>query len=393
MYKKFSLLMLLLSIVGSVEAAAPADADTVRHSVVEHLLKKPMPRAINIDLHLRTALHANFPKPQTGRDETSFRFDYIVLDIHGEVTPKLSYKYLQRLNKGSRVGETDNLSSGIDYAWVKYQFDSRFAVQAGRHALFVGGFEYEEYPVDVYDYAGIINNISCYLNGVSFFYSPSATQQLGLQVMNNRQGSMPEAFGVMSEDLEAPSMPLYYSLAWNSSYADSRLKMRYALTTGELARDKWAFYVSGGLQWQTRKVAAYFDAAYHRAEVDHLGVVRRMALDPEGAIWNGVGRNVEYMTLTANLNYRFLKKWNLHLKGYYDRGSVYKASEQFAEGNYLSSWGYDAGLGFYPMGDRNMHLYFNVGGKNYRRCRLPETVTPRDMLRFSLGFIYRLPVL
>ena len=394
MNKKLFLVQLLLLLSVAAYAATPSvKTDSTRRSVVEYLLKKPAPQTLNIDLHMRSSLHANFPNLATGKDETAIRFDYIVLDIHGEITPKLSYKYLQRLNKGSKVAELDNLSSGIDYLWIKYQFDDRFSVQAGRHALFFGGFEYEEYPVNVYDYAGIINNISCYLNGLSFFYAPSPTQQIGFQLMNNRPGSMTEAFGVPSEGIEAPSVPLYYSFAWNSSYADNRLKMRYAATAGELAKDKWAFFVSGGLQYTTSKVAAYVDLAYQRSEIDHLGVVRRMSLAEDGALWGGMGRNVEYLTATANLNYRFCPKWNFHLKGYYDRGSVYKSTEQFAEGNYLSSWGYDASMEFYPMADQNLHIYLNVAGKNYRESRLANTFTPRDMLRVSLGFVYRLPVL
>ena len=387
------LLMLLLTVSPLWAGEPTGSEDSERHSLVEHLTRKQMPRSINIDLHMRTALQAHFPQHSTGEDETAFRFDYIVLDIHGDLGKGLSYKYLQRLNKGSRVSPTDNLSQAIDYAWVRYDFGERFAVQGGRHALFFGGFEYEEYPVNVYDYAGIINNISCYLNGASFFYSPSANHTLGVQIMNNRQGSVEDAFGVLTEGLERPSMPLYYSLAWYSSYADSRFKMRYALTTGELLKDQWAFYVSGGAQYKTRKVDAYLDLAYQRSPIDHLGVIRHMATGDDGAVWDGVGRNVEYMTCTANLNYRFTRKWNLHLKGYYDRASVYRAQERFAEGNYISSWGYDASVEFYPLADENMHLYFNVGGKNYRECRLQQMSTPRDVLRFSLGFIYRLPVL
>lgn len=392
--------MLFLGIVGCLLYSATLSGatqvekeDSLRKSVIGYLMKKKMPDAVNVDLHLRSAFNARFHSGKSDKGEASFRFDHVMIGIYGNITDKLSYKYLQRLNKGTQAFETENLSNTIDYAYLRYQLTPQFAVTVGRQSLFVGGFEYNDYPINIYDYSGITNNITCYLTGVNIAYSPRSNQEIGFQILNNRAGSMEEAFGQIPEGVERPYAPLYYSLAWNSNYADNKVRLRYAATTGELAEGKWVFMISGGQMVDLGKVNVFLDVLYHRSGIDHLGVIRRMATDDNGSAWNGIARSVEYLTLVSEANYRFLPKWNIHLKGFYDRASIYKENEVFSKGNYLSSWGYQGGIEFFPMTDDNLHLFLNATGKVYKDIRKENIVNPKDQFRVSFGFVYRLPIL
>lgn len=371
----------------------PETNDSLRNSVIGYLTKKKMPEAINVDLHLRSAFHARFNSGTADRDEASFRFDHIMIGIYGNITDKLSCKYLQRLNKGTQAFETENLSSTIDYAYLKYQLTPQFAITGGRQALFVGGFEYNEYPINIYDYSGITNNITCYLTGVNVAYSIRNNQELAFQILNNKAGTMEEAFGRIPEGIERPFAPLYYSLAWNSNYSDNKVQLRYAATAGELAKGKWVFMVSGGQMANFGKVNIFLDILYHRSAIDHLGVIRKMATNADGTAWDGIARSVEYLTFVSEANYRFLPKWNIHLKGFYDRASVYKENGIFSKGNYLSSWGYQGGIEFFPMADSNLHLFLNTTGKIYKNIQKENRMNQEDQFRVSLGVVYRLPVL
>lgn len=391
---------LLVGIMGfllyssTMQAASHTETeDSLRNSVVGYLMKKKMPEAINVDLHLRSAFHAKFNSGATETDEASFRFDHIMIGIYGNVTDKLSYNYRQRLNKGTQAFETENLSGSIDYAYLKYQLHRQVSITAGRQALFVGGFEYNEYPINIYDYSGITNNITCYLTGVNIAYSPRDNQEIAFQVLNNKSGNMEEAFGLIPEGIERPFAPLHYSLAWNSNYCGNKVQLRYAATAGELVKGKWVFMVGGGQMLNLEKFNIYLDILYHRSAIDHLGVVRKMPMDEEGKAWGGIARSVEYLTFVSEANYRFLPKWNIHLKGFYDRASVYKENGMFSKGNYLSSWGYQGGIEFFPMADSNLHLFLNATGKAYKNIRKENIMNSEDQFRVSLGFVYRLPLL
>lgn len=392
--------ILFLGVIGFLLSSFPARAfsyveaeDSLPNSVIGYLVKKKMPEAIHVDLHLRSAFHAKFNSGGAGTDEASFRFDHIMIGMYGNITDKLSYKYLQRLNKGTRAFATENLSGTIDYAYLRYQLSRQFAVTAGRQALFVGGFEYNDYPINIYDYSGITNNITCYLTGVNMAYFPRSNQEIAFQLLNNKAGTLEEAFGRLPEGIKRPFAPLYYSLAWNSHYWNHKIQLRYATTAGELAKGKWVWMLSGGQMLDLGKFNIFLDILYHRSAIDHLGVIRKMAIGEDGAVWDGIARSVEYLTFVSEANYRFFPKWNIHLKGFYDRASVYKANGPFAEGNYLSSWGYQGGIEFFPMADSNLHLFLNATGKAYKTIQKENIVTPDDQFRVSLGFVYRLPLL
>lgn len=390
----------LLGIIGllfhahAVKAASHAEKEDPRqNSVIGYLMKKKVPSAINVDLHMRASFHGKFNSGASEVDEAAFRFDHLMLAIYGNITDKLSYKYLQRFTKEGKFFETENLPSTIDYAYLKYQLTPRLSTTVGKHVLFVGGFEYNQYPINLYESSGINNNIACYLTGVNMLYSPSKSQEIGFQIVNNRLGSLAETFGRIPEGVERPFAPLYYSLAWNSSYAGNKLLLRYAATTGELVKGQWGFMISGGQMLDLGKFNLYLDVLYNRSGIDHLSVIRKMAVLEDGTSWDGIARSVEYLTLVSEANYRFLPKWNLHLKGFYDRASVYKANGLFEKGNYLSSWGYVGGIEFFPMADDNLHLFLIAAGKTYHRVHKANMMNPNDQFRVSLGFVYRLPAL
>lgn len=389
----FTSLLLAGCFIPQITLATTSSQDSTRQSLVEHLIHKDVPRSLQMDLHLKSTFNAQFPNPQSGKDEAKFRFDHLMIDLHGQLTDHLSYKYLQRVHQGVRAFESENLSSSINYAYLTYRFNPRYAITAGRQAVAVGGFEYYEYPIDIYDFSLINGNFTCYLTGLQFNYNPSPKQELCLQVLNNRQGSMSEAFGVLPENIEKPFAPLYYTLAWNSSYAADRFKLRCSATAGEQAKGQWMVLAAAGIRVQSGPFSMYLDQLYTRSSIDHLNCIRNMATAPEENALYTATRHTEYLTTTLDMNYQFTPQWNLHLKGCYERGSVFKSSESWKSGNYLSSWGYQGAVEFFPMKDRNLRIFASMAGRTQRQCRIPEMNTPEDMLKFSLGFCYRLPVL
>ena len=154
-------------------SAVNSEQDTLRHSLVEHFTQKEMPQSIQLDLHVKSTFNAEFPNPKSGKDEAKFRFDHLMVDLHGNLTSKLSYKYLQRVHQGTQAFETENLSSTINYAYLTYRFNDHYALTAGRQAVALGGFEYYEYPIDIYDFSIINNNFTCYLTGLQLDINPS----------------------------------------------------------------------------------------------------------------------------------------------------------------------------------------------------------------------------
>ncbi len=299
------------------------------------------PKSVNLSLHLRPAFHAQINGTPLEFERGEFKFDHIIVDLGGEVTSKLSYRYLQRLNKVSPVFTKENLPSSIDYAYLKYSFNGLFSMTAGKQALSIGGFEYNKYPVDVYDYSGISNLVTCYLTGIQIAFTPTQNQEFSFQIVNNRMGTWREAIGIPQTalQLEPPVLPLYYSLGWNSSYLDNALQLRYAANITSPAKGKTLIMVSGGQMWQSGPFTIYIDAFYQHSEIDFLGGIRSLTARPQNVV-----ENVNYFSLLGEANYRFQPQWNILLKCFYNNFSTYEPSGSLDKGNCLTSWNYQAGV-------------------------------------------------
>ncbi len=380
--------VLLMCCFSSAQASIVLDGGNKRpSSLFEYLFEKAPPKTVNIDLHLRSAFHGN-SKVTEDSNKWSFRTDHIMLGIYGNITDRLSYNYRHRLNYNGKAFSTENLNNSLDYAFLRYDVNNHFAVTAGRQAVLVGGFEYQQYPIDVYDYSGISNNLTSYLTGINFAIKPVENQEIVVQVLNNRTGTMEEAYGnSLDYAIEKPSAPLHYGVGWNSSYCNNKLQLRYAAVAGELAKNKWVFMLSGGQQLSLNKFNIFLDLFYHRSAIDHLGVIRNM-----GAT-NQLVRDVEYFTVSSEFNYRFLPKWNIRIKGFHNRAYISKESQTMKKGNYLSSWTYQGGLEFFPFADNNLHVFLNCTGVAYSGAKVAYNTDTKNTMRLSLGFVYRLPIL
>jgi len=350
-----------------------------------------IPKSVDLSLHLRPAYHAQFNGTPLEFENGGFKFDHIIVDVGGQVTPKISYRYLQRLNKVSPIFTKENLPSTIDYAYLKYALNNLFSITAGKQALSVGGFEYNKYPVDVYDYSGISNYITCYLTGMQVAFTPVQNQEFSFQIVNNRMGTWREAIGTpqIGSQLEAPTLPLYYSLGWNSNYLnnDNALQLRYAANITSPAKGKTLVMVSGGQMWQSGPFNIYIDAFFQHSEIDYLGGIRNLTISPQNVV-----ENVNYFSLLGEANYRIQPQWNILLKCFYNNFSTYKSSIFLDKGNCLTSWNYQGGIEFYPMKDDNLHLFLIATFKNYLEPAVAQVITPDDSFRISAGFIYRIPV-
>lgn len=360
------------------------ERDSLDTSLFEYATKIPKrSNAFNLNLEMQATFNTFFAGNKL--DEAAFRFNQIKLEATGEVNERLFYWYRQNLNQSNQAMDLENLPESIEYALIGYRITDRLTITAGKQDVAWGGFEYDKNPVEIYEYSDMNEYLNCYFTGLMLGYQFTPSQELRLQITDNRLGSMEEAFGTLPEGIEKPKAPLYYTLNWNSSYFDELLNLRYSATAGQQAKEKWSY-----MAWAGHNVAAgawngYFDVMYTRGALDPLGLLTEFA---------PAAMNTEYLSLVAELNYRFHPKWNLFAKGTYETAAIYKETESWQAGKYRTTWGYQGGVEFYPMGGDNLHLF--VAGS--RRCfNLTEQAKALDASatnsgRLSIGFIYSLPL-
>lgn len=347
----------------------------------------------NMYMNMHGEFDAKFNQDgRNGFSSGAFNMRQLRIEVKGNVTDWLSYRWRQRLNRGNDGdGMIDNLPNSIDFAGIGIKFNKQFSIFAGKQAAAWGGFEYDLNPIEIYQYSEIINNMSNFMTGVTLNYDMTPDQQFQFQVLDSRNSSQEGTYG---KGLEESRLPLVYSLAWNANMFGNKWQTRWSASIMEEVHGKYMYYLALGNQFNfSDKCNMYVDIMSSFEQLDNKGIVSRMVLGDK-YMENGHGLyNTLYNSLVAKVNYRFKPKWNVFAKGMLESAAVYDGVDGIAEGNYRTSLGYIAGVEFYPM-DSNLHFYLAfIGQSNFftEKAKLYRQ-SDYSTQRISLGFIYQLPM-
>lgn len=346
----------------------------------------------NLYLNMQGSFDAKF---NDGFERGNFYMRQLRIEAKGNITPWLSYRYRQRLNRSNDGGNMiDNIPTSIDYAGIGVQPFEKFSFFAGKQCAAYGGFEFDLNPIDVYEYCDMIENMSNFMTGLNLAYMVTPSQQLQFQILNSLNSSTYDTYG---NNVEASKLPLLYTLNWNGNFNDV-FKTRWSASVMREAKGNNMYYFAIGNEVNVGPFNGFLDFMYSSEDLDRKGMIT----DIVG--WNNGHKAVDarYMSWVLKLNYRVAPKWNVFVKGMYetdgtrktvqatnDMGGIYTVDK----GKYRTAYGYFAGLEFYPM-ETNLHFFLTYVGRSYNFTSRAKALGKENYStnRLSLGFIYQLPM-
>ena len=279
-----------------------------------------------------------------------FFADHLNLHVYGKISDNLRYRVRHRLNVAPTA--VDPLRA-TDWLCLFWKPSEKWTITAGKQAIFIGGYEYDSVPIDVYFWSRFCNGLpQGFSTGISADYELSPGQLLSLQVTNT-----PLDFGF--------SDSFAYSLGWKGHI----LPHWSTIWTANIVEDpthRFIRYLALGNHIVIDNVAVDLDF------IDRAGFGQKNLLSDYSVIskviWN-VG------------------KWNICGKLGYECNS---ADNFDADGNAFDTampLGYSAfyggsGLEYFPFGDNRLRLHaiwFN------------ESTTHND--NFQVGVTWRFDVI
>ena len=180
----------------------------------------------------------------TTPSQFGFAGKYINFMIDGHITEKFTYYYRQRLNIAE--ASFSSFYQGCDWLYLSYRPNAYFSIDAGKECVYIGGFEYDLAPIDVYFWSDFWEHITCYEMGASVsFHSKDDNHTLTFQVCNSPFVSKP------FEGL------LAYNLIW---YGHSGVfSSIYSLNMIEYEKGKFINYIALGNQFTINNLMFYID--------------------------------------------------------------------------------------------------------------------------------------
>ena len=172
------------------------------------------------------------------------------IEVKGNLTDKLYYRFRHRLNKANDAKSEDNFAKATDIMMVGYKFSDAWKVEAGKMCQIWGGFEFDENPMFIYQYSDMLNNMDNFVAGVTVTYNPVPTQEIAVEISNAHNEKFAEVYGqnAMYEDgngltlnqLKPARNPLTYIVNWNGSFLGNKLQTRWAWGIQSEARHKYS---------------------------------------------------------------------------------------------------------------------------------------------------------
>lgn len=346
----------------------------------------------NVFLNMQGSFNIDFKNDEFSDhvERTSFRMNQLRLEIKGNVNDWIYYRYRQRLNRSNNALQLDNLPSSIDYAAVGFHITDRFSCFLGKQCTAFGGFEFDLNPIDVYQYCDMIEYMSNFLTGIDLSYYFLPNQELRFQIVDSRNGKFSELYGTVPDDIEQARAPLGYTLNWNGSFLEDKIRTRWSASIFHEAQKKNWYYYALGTEVTLSKFQGFFDFMYSNEDIDRTGIISRIIRTDD---YDVRALNTRYMSLLLHLNCRICPKLNLLLKGCYETASVLKANGPMEKGKYRTSWTYVGALEYYPM-EENLHFFLTYVGRAYDYTDRAKVfgIGNSQPHRLELGFIYQLPL-
>lgn len=377
-------------------AKAQEEALITPNDSIKSMLEKMFPMleshfSAHMNLEFYTSAAAYFTDGEF--DEAAFKINRVRLEILGSLFKGVSYHFRQSFNKYSNPRSLDNLSSSIEYAYVRWKPSEKFNMTVGKQFLPLGGHEYNVNGMRIREFSEFNDNVACYQAGIGVAYNFSSTQELGLKLLNNRNGEDEDVYvyGRPAQVVKA-KIPVISALSWNGHFADKALLLRYAAALGQQGEGKNILYLTAGNTWQKGPVLAYLDVMYSRQGLDAHGIVS----DLQGAAVEApvTAQNTEYFTLIGNFDYRIHPNWNVYVKGAYETAGVYKTNGFFGRGLYRTTWNLQGCVEFFPNRNSELKIFAHMLYKGHdltERARALGAISPNSQ-RVSLGLVYTIPV-
>lgn len=349
------------------------------------------------NVYLNTAASVQVETDNEHEWSTGFKNKHLRLEIKGNLTDKLYYRFCYRMTNSNVARSEDNFARSTDVVMIGYRFSDKLSVEAGKIFQPFGGYEVDENPIYIYEYSDLTGGLECYLGGVVVNYKPVPTQEIVVGVTNAHNDKFADVYGdnslaiegdgTQNRILEKTRIPLGYSLGWNGSFLNNRLLTRWSWGIEGEARHKYSRMLILGQKLNLDRLQWYFDYMYQNDGLDRFGLASREVRDffpaVGGEVWMS---DVHYTSFITKLNWQFAPQCNLMLKGMYETASVTKV-DRFKD--FRKSYGYVGSVEYYPVKSQDFRVFLAYVGRK---------VTYKDGVgldkyntnRIELGFKYRI---
>lgn len=280
-----------------------------------------------LDFEIRQDYKRTYVDGETRKEDCGFKGNVMNVILKGKMTPELSYGYRQRL---SGINKDRSFFDATDWVYLDYQATPHWSLMAGKQIVYVGGWDLEPAPIDVYHLSEFTYNFPCYeWGGIVSYNTLSGSDKVSFQLCES-----PFRKSYMQQNNKGADM-YAYNLVWFGRHGF--FEPIWSVNLMEYAPGKFINYIALGSKFHLN----------NRLQLD-VDVINRAA---EGQAF--FFRDCSFM---CKLAYQPSPRVNVFAKMTYDvNKSGTDADMAVLDGTEMTAVG--GGVEYFPLKKKNVRLH------------------------------------
>ena len=366
-------------------------SDTTGYNAIIPVSKQNLLRDVDVIMNMQYALRNEFVDGKyTG---SNFNMNQMRFEIKGKVADKVYFRFRNRYTSEPTPQSQDHISRAVDLAMIRVDVSPKFSISAGKLCADFGGIEFDLNPIDIYEYADILEQADNFLAGVGGSWRPNNKNEFNFQVLNSRTKSFQELYG-NQPNVEEAKTPFAYVANWRGSLFGGKIKTIWSYSLFTEAKNTNMNYIALGQQYTGKKFSLAYDFQISDEALDRTGIVSNTIPD---SLYAYAVKKTLYTSHWIKADYRVSKKVNLSFVGYVDFANWKSDTDPEKTSNDVrTAYGYIPSIEYYPFEKVNLRFFANWVGRVYNYSdysKIRFGVGDYNTGRFQIGFVTPLLIL
>ncbi len=386
--KFYLLLLLFLPSLLLAQKKEMQVGDTTYYKTLIPEEKQGLLKNISMIANMQFALRNEFVDGEY--TQSRFRNEQFRLEIRGQVTKHVYFRFRDRYTRAQTSESVDNISRSVDLAYLRFDINDKFSISAGKMCADWGAWEFDWNPIDIYEYSDIIEYADNFLTGVGFTYTPSNRNQWTFQILDSRTKSFDELYGEQP-NFEESKIPLAFVSNWRGNFFDGKVKTIWSYSLFNEADNANMNYIALGNEFNFGKFRFIYDFKWSDEDLDRTGIVSETVPDD---LYPYALADTEYIGHWTHFKYAISPKVHLTLVAMLDianwNNSQNDPENLTGEEHIRNAWGFVPAIEYFPWADLNIKFFANYVGRSYDYSSYAKErfgVDDYTTGRFCIGFI------
>lgn len=332
-------------------------------------MESPLRKKFNMYFNFQTSLDAE----KKGENDltTKFQARQLRLEVRGDLTERIFYRFRHRLNKSNAAVSLDNLATATDMMYAGFRLNEKWTATVGKMCQMWGGYEFDLNPMNIYEYSDFLNNMDNFMLGAMITYAPNPNHEFNLQITDVRNSNFADLYATATATIKESNTPLAYIFNWNGNLLDGLVQTRWGAGLQSEADGYTNALVMLGTKLNLPKFQVFLDYMMANDQLDRLKFTPRSKTE--------VVKDAKYNSFVLKAEYQPAPEWNIFAQGLYETANSSLANNEF------KGIGYFAGVEYLPFKEQDLRFFLAYIG----RSRDTNSVKV-DTNRVSVGMMYRI---